>query len=658
MDSGPTVFGREAELELLRTHLRDPSAWAVLIHGIGGVGKTTLLQAFVAEAEASGWAHVGLDCQEVEPTEQGVLDRLAEGLGASSASLDAIGRRLRESPRPTLLTLDRYEAFRLMDTWLRRTLLPTLQDALHVVLASRQPPLLQWMTDPLIGPRFRSLRLGTLSPEAARAMLEAEGVRAEAIPRLSELTHGHPLALRLAGLAGVDPSSSPLRDLPVDHLLGELTNYHLSEIDDSRLRTAIEAASTLRRVTASTLGAMLGDEDPDELYRELSSLHFVEAGRDGLDLHDVVKDVIAAELRSRDPDRFAGYRRAAWQQMREEVRRAPTTQLWRYTADLIYLIENPVVREAFFPSTEKPFAVEPARQEDRDSIVEIASLHEPPEAVELLERWWSRAPFAFHVVRDGESRIQGFYCALDSERVDSADLDADPLTRMWRADLDDSEGGLETPTLFLRRWLSREDGERPSPVQAACWLDLKRSYLELRPRLRRVYLVLGDPRPYLEVASRLGFEPLAESVEIGGAEHTSARLDFGPRSVDGWLGRLFAQELGVEEGAGSILDPAARQVVTEAGRIDLSPLEFGVLHLLVQREGEAVSREQMLDEVWDIRHGGSSNVVDAVVRTLRKKLGDHAHRLESVRGVGYRFRGEPPLQPDRMNSHGDLMEPS
>ena len=73
--------------------------------------------------------------------------------------------------------------------------------------------------------------------------------------------------------------------------------------------------------------------------------------------------------------------------------------------------------------------------------------------------------------------------------------------------------------------------------------------------------------------------------------------------------------------------------------LPLTPLEFGVLQSLLQRKGKAVSRATLIEEVWGQAYVGGSNVIDVVVRSLRKKLGRKAAALETVRGVGYRFRG-------------------
>ena len=75
-------------------------------------------------------------------------------------------------------------------------------------------------------------------------------------------------------------------------------------------------------------------------------------------------------------------------------------------------------------------------------------------------------------------------------------------------------------------------------------------------------------------------------------------------------------------------------------RVALTPLEFGLFSHLRQCEGKAVSRNDLLREVWGTEFTGGSNVVDAVVRSLRRKLGTAAPAVETVRGSGYRLRSD------------------
>jgi DNA-binding response OmpR family regulator len=135
----------------------------------------------------------------------------------------------------------------------------------------------------------------------------------------------------------------------------------------------------------------------------------------------------------------------------------------------------------------------------------------------------------------------------------------------------------------------------------------------------------------------LGFVPLPEAVQLDGVAYHSAVLDFGPSSIDGWLAKLAARELLIEED--SILDPVERQLVLDGRRVDLTRLEFDVFDYLLQREGRVVERTALLRDVWGFTYVGS-NVVEAVIRTLRKKLGTRATMIETVRSLGYRLRLE------------------
>jgi hypothetical protein len=189
--------------------------------------------------------------------------------------------------------------------------------------------------------------------------------------------------------------------------------------------------------------------------------------------------------------------------------------------------------------------------------------------------------------------------------------------------------------LIIRRWLSAEDGEQPCAVQAACWLDIKRTYLALRPRLRRVYLAVRDIERYGDVAHTLGFVPVPKVVEADGHQYHTVMLDFGPASVDGWFARLADAELGTTT---DILDVDARELVLDDRRVPLTPLEFSVFRYLRERSGKAVPRETLIRDVWGLKYDVGSNVVDVVIRTLRKKLGNRSHWIETVPAIGYKLR--------------------
>jgi two-component system, OmpR family, response regulator len=95
--------------------------------------------------------------------------------------------------------------------------------------------------------------------------------------------------------------------------------------------------------------------------------------------------------------------------------------------------------------------------------------------------------------------------------------------------------------------------------------------------------------------------------------------------------------------AGSLrLDPATRQVWRGEVEIVLSAKEFALLETFLRRPGEALSRLDLLEHAWDAGYNGRSNVVDVYVGYLRAKVDRPfgRHSIETVRGVGYRFRAD------------------
>ena len=88
------------------------------------------------------------------------------------------------------------------------------------------------------------------------------------------------------------------------------------------------------------------------------------------------------------------------------------------------------------------------------------------------------------------------------------------------------------------------------------------------------------------------------------------------------------------------VDNAAREARLNGERLDLSPKEFDMLHFLAERNGEVVSKRELLAEVWRQPYGGSEKTVDVHLSWLRKKLGESAAEsryLQTVFGVGVKL---------------------
>ena len=87
------------------------------------------------------------------------------------------------------------------------------------------------------------------------------------------------------------------------------------------------------------------------------------------------------------------------------------------------------------------------------------------------------------------------------------------------------------------------------------------------------------------------------------------------------------------------IDRRTRRVTVDEREVALSPKEFDLLSLLGQDPGAVVSREQIMDEVWDPHWYGPTRTLDVHVASLRKKLGDPG-LIETVRRVGFRLRDQ------------------
>lgn len=629
------LIGRAGELSALRQAFAEGFPIVVHLHGLPGIGKSAVAAAFVEEVRSNGATALTVECGAVEPTERGLLDELGRQLGCNGQREDVAAALARRQP-PALLVFDAYEVFGLLDAWIRQVLLPALPDRVLVLLASRLPPIDAWTEAPAWQGLFHAMPLGLLSDGAATELLTRLEVPVQDMPRIIGFAAGHPLALTLAARAARLPEAERASAEPTEAAVPQLARRYLAGIPDAATREMLRAACVARRITRGLLRTLSPGDDADALYAKLAALPFVAAARDGLAVHEAVREALATELLAADPELHRRFRQQAWRYLSQEARTAPFGELWRCTADLIHLMRNPVVREAFFPRDALRFAVEPARPEDRQAILDITQAHDGHTAASSMELWWQIVPQAFFVARASDQPVAGFYCLLDAATVISAEaiLRHDPVATRFADDLRERPMPKRQTALFVRRWLSRQHGEKPSPVQAAFWLDIKRQYMERRPWLRRVYTVGEDFEPYAAVAGTLGFVPLPGSVAMGNRVMQTMVLDMGPGSVDGWLLRLAAEELGISTATG-LLDEAKRALHVDGTLVSLTRREFDVMAYLVAREEDAVARDSLIQDVWGLRFDPGSNVVDAVVASLRRKLGGRSGAIETVRGFGY-----------------------
>ena len=91
---------------------------------------------------------------------------------------------------------------------------------------------------------------------------------------------------------------------------------------------------------------------------------------------------------------------------------------------------------------------------------------------------------------------------------------------------------------------------------------------------------------------------------------------------------------------GIVIDKAAHQVTVDGKNVELSFKEFELLSYFMENEGIALSREKILNSVWNYDYFGDARTIDTHVKKLRSKMGEKGEYIKTVWGMGYKFEVE------------------
>lgn len=134
-------------------------------------------------------------------------------------------------------------------------------------------------------------------------------------------------------------------------------------------------------------------------------------------------------------------------------------------------------------------------------------------------------------------------------------------------------------------------------------------------------------------------------LELGADDYVTK--PFSPRELILRINKLIRRTNGADEKSDRlaigelVVDRSRHQVSFRNQEIILTPTEFKLLSLLMERRGRVQTRDRLLTDVWDYEASIDTRTVDTHVRRLREKLGDACDFVETVRGVGYRLNGPP-----------------
>ena len=149
--------------------------------------------------------------------------------------------------------------------------------------------------------------------------------------------------------------------------------------------------------------------------------------------------------------------------------------------------------------------------------------------------------------------------------------------------------------------------------------------------------------PIIMLTARSEEHDELQGFDLGVDEYISK--PFSPKILVARVGAILRRShaLGMEDeidAGGIVVDKAAHQVKIDGREIELSFKEFELLTYFIENQGIALSREKILNNVWDYDYFGDARTIDTHVKKLRSKLGEKGNNIKTIWGRGYKYELE------------------
>jgi AAA ATPase domain len=454
--------GREAEAAHFARMLAGgaPPVW--LLHGPGGIGKSTLLQHLSQQAEGQGRLVLPLDARQLAATPAGWRQGLRAALQLAE------GEAL---PAGLVLLVDGFEAIAALELWLRDEELPRFPADAVVLLAGRGLPDPRWQLDPGWQGLAAVTRLEPFSAEEALAFWQARLPGAAADDAALAQAQGHPLLLALLAEARRRGATGPGTGLDRGELLlGVLQRLAGLALTDAAERRAFDLLLVARSVNEALLADCVDAARAPTLWQTLAALPFVEQDERGLRVHDLVRERFAAAWLGRDAAAAASthaLREAVLHHLARHVGLLHGDGATQYLQDWFFVLGQtdsaPHIDHRHF---ETHYHDGLRRTEDAAAVRALVAARFGPTVQAIAAHWLAHAPGGWLLTRRRDGSVAGAALLLELEALDEALLAADPpalALKCWvraqrrpcgsvllvRLNLDAAGDGLPNPTVTL-----------------------------------------------------------------------------------------------------------------------------------------------------------------------------------------------------------------
>jgi len=542
--------GREAERSLFQSAL-DAEKWPFFIlhvFGLGGVGKTTLLQEFAAGCRQQEVTAIWLDARHLDASPNSFTLALQHALGSDTERppLDELAAQEKRSA----IFIDTYEKLSPLDGWLREVFLPQLPENVLLVMAGREALSTAWRTDPGLNAFIRTMPLRNLNPEESRAYLNQRRVSPEQHQSVLDFTRGHPLALSLVADVLDQRQATPVGDqnfVPAEapDVIQTLLERFVQKVPSPAHRTALDACALFHFTTEALLSEILQVAEARELFDWLRALSFIQSGRDGLFPHDLVHDVLCADLQWRNPDWYAELHKRARAYYTRRLQQTRGIEQRRVLVEYIYLHRrNPVVRPAFEWQEGGNVWSDTARPADIPELLAMIERHAGEASAKLAVYWFEKDLNFVQIFRGDKQKPAGFLMSITLEQITDEMMKLDPaLEKAWKFLQRHAPLRAGERFIYFRYWMAGDTYQLPSPTQSGIFINMVQCYFAT-PGLAFTFLPCAHPEIWAPVAAYADLARTPElDFEIGGRSFGVYAHDWRATPPMAWLEILAGREL-------------------------------------------------------------------------------------------------------------------